>query len=300
MNGRITISDLIEAKRQGRKIAAVSCYDFTTAKLISQTDVQMILAGDSAAELVLGFDSTLPATMDFMVTITAAVRRGAPNVFLVADMPFLSCQVGTFDAIKNAGRFVSQAGAQMVKIEANRANLGAIKAVSNADIAVMGHIGIRPQSISKTGRFKAEGTTADRAVELLNFAEQVVDHGAGALLIEGTAAEVAGLITSRCEVPVISCGAGPNCDGQILIAPDILGLTKGPSPKFAKSFDNLAERTIEAFSAYAKDVHDGAFPDSGHSYHMKSGQLEQLQELLGGEHKSEQLPANTPIHSERV
>lgn len=295
MNGRITIADLIEAKRHGRKVASVSCYDYTTAKLISQTDVQIILVGDSAAEVVLGFDSTLPATMDFMVTITAAVRRGAPNVFLVADMPFLSCQVGKTEAVKNAGRFMSQAGAQMVKIEANAAHLDVIKAVSDAGVAVMGHIGIRPQSISKIGRFKAEGTTARMALEILNLAEQMIDHGAGALLIEGTAAEVAELITSRCDVPVISCGAGPYCDGQILIAHDILGLTQGPSPKFAKSFDNLAERTIEAFNAYAKQVQDGTFPDSGHSYHMKPGQLEQLQELLGGKTKNEELQVNTPL-----
>ena len=295
MNGRITITDLMEAKRHGRKIAAVSCYDYTTAKLISQTDVQMILAGDSAAEVVLGFDSTLPATMDFMVTITAAVRRGAPNVFLVADMPFLSCQVGKTEAVKNAGRFMSQAGAQMVKIEANCADLDVIKAVSDAGIAVMGHIGIRPQSISKTGRFKAEGTTARKAVEMLTLAEQMIDSGAGALLIEGTAAEVAELITRRCDVPVISCGAGPHCDGQILIVHDILGLTQGPSPKFAKNFDNLAERTIEAFNAYAKEIHEGTFPDREHSYHMKPGQLDQLQELLGGKSRSEELHVNTPL-----
>jgi 3-methyl-2-oxobutanoate hydroxymethyltransferase len=296
MNGRITITDLVEAKRNGRKIAAVSCYDYTTAKLISQTDVQMILAGDSAAEVVLGFDSTLPATMDFMVTITAAVRRGAPNVFLVADMPFLSCQVGTTEAVKNAGRFMSQAGAQMVKIEANCADLDVIKAVSNAGIAVMGHIGIRPQSVSKIGRFKAEGTTVRRAVEMLNLAEQMIDHGAGALLIEGTAAEVAELITNRCDVPVISCGAGPHCDGQILIGHDILGLTQGPSPKFAKSFGHLAERTIEAFSAYAKEIHEGTFPDSKYSYHMKPGQLDQLHELLGDKSKGEERPVNAHLY----
>jgi len=295
MKDRITITDLMEAKRHGRKIAAVSCYDYTTAKLVSQTDVQMILAGDSAAEVVLGFDSTLPATMDFMVTITAAVRRGAPNVFLVADMPFLSCQVGKTEAVKNAGRFMSQAGAQMVKIEANCADLDVIKAVSDAGIAVMGHIGIRPQSISKIGRFKAEGTTARKAVEMLNLAEQMIDSGAGALLIEGTAAEVGELITRHCDVPVISCGAGSHCDGQILIAHDILGLTQGPSPKFAKSFGNLAERTIEAFNAYAKEIHEGTFPDSEHSYHMKPGQLDQLHELLGGKSKSEELHVNSPL-----
>ena len=240
----------------------------------------MILVGDSAAQVVLGFDSTLPATMDFMVAITAAVRRGAPNQFLVADMPFLSYQIGQAEALKNAGRFVSQAGAQMVKIEATSAYLNIIKAVSDAGIAVMAHIGIRPQSISKIGRFKAEATTAEMAAELISLAEQMISSGASSLLVEGTAAEVAQIITKRSEVPVISCGSGPGCDGQILIAPDILGLTQGPSPKFAKSYGNLAEDTVEAFNTYTKEVENHQFPDSEHSYHMKSGEFERLQELL--------------------
>lgn len=280
MDTSITIADLLTAKQQKQKIAAVSCYDYTTAKLVSQTQVQMILVGDSAAQVVLGFDSTLPAKMDFMAAITAAVRRGAPNVYLVADMPFLSYQVGIGEAVKNAGRFVAEAGAQMVKIEATGAHLDVVKAVSNAGIAVMAHIGIRPQSITKTGRFKAEATTAEMAAELASLAEQMVNSGAGMLLIEGTAAEVAQIITERCEVPVIGCGSGPGCDGQILIAPDILGLTQGPRPKFAKSYGNLAERTIEAFNAYSKEVQSGQYPDKEHSYHMKSGELERLQELL--------------------
>lgn len=280
MNTRITISELIQAKLQNHKISAISCYDYNTARLISQTGIQMILVGDSAAQAVLGFDTTLPATMDFMVTITAAVRRGAPNVFLVADMPFLTCQVGIVEAIKNAGRFVSEAGAQMVKIEATSPYLDVIKAISDAGIAVMAHIGIRPQSISKIGRFKAEATTAQMAAELISLAEQMINNGASSLLIEGTAAEVAKIITKRFEVPVISCGSGPDCDGQILIAPDILGLTQGPCPKFAKKYDNLAERTINAFKAYADEVEKGRFPDSEHSYHMKSGEFKKLQKLL--------------------
>ena len=280
MDTRNTIADLLAAKRQGQRIAAVSCYDYTTARLVSQTQVQMILVGDSAAQVMLGFDSTLPAKMDFMVEITAAVRRGAPNVFLVADMPFLSYQVTVADAITNAGRFVVEAGAQMVKIEATGAHLHVIKAVSNAGIAVMAHIGIRPQSISKTGRFKAEATTAEMAVELMSLAEQMVCSGADMLLIEGTAAEVTQIITERSEVPVIGIGAGSECDGQILIAPDILGLTQGSHPKFAKSYANLAERTIEAFNAYSQEVQSNQYPDNDHSYHMKPGELERLQELL--------------------
>ncbi len=280
METRITIADLLAAKRQGRKITAVSCYDYTTAKLVSQTDIQMILVGDSAAQVMLGFDSTLPATMDFMVAITAAVRRGAPNACLVADMPFMSYQVGVQEAVKNAGRFVVEAGAQMIKIEVSSAYLDVIKAVSDANMAVMAHIGIRPQCISKIGKFKAEGTTAEMAAELISLAEQMINAGAAALLIEGAAAEVAEIITGRCEVPVISCGSGPGCDGQILIAPDILGLGQGPSPKFAKNYGNMAEATIEVFKLYAKEVESGEFPDDEHSYHMKKGELERLKELL--------------------
>ena len=280
MDNRVTIAELLAAKREGRRFAAISCYDYGTARLVSQTDVQMILVGDSAAQLVLGFDSTLPATMDFMVAITAAVRRGAPNVFLVADMPFLSYQVGVAEAVKNAGRFLIEAGVQMVKIEATSAHLGAIRSVSDAGIAVMAHIGIRPQSISKTGRYKAEATTAEMAVGVISLAEQMVESGASMLLVEGTAAEVAEIITSRCEVPVVGIGAGPHCDGQILIAPDVLGLTQGPAPKFSKNYDNLAERSIKAFAAYSAEVANGQYPDATHSYHMKPGESERLQALL--------------------
>jgi 3-methyl-2-oxobutanoate hydroxymethyltransferase len=279
---KITVADLIQAKQQGTKIAAISCYDYTTAALIAQTPVQMILVGDSAAQLMLGFDSTLPAKMDFMVTITAAVRRGAPNLYLVADMPFLSYQIGLKEALINAGRFITEAGAQMVKIEADKAFLNLVNALSNAGIAVMAHIGIKPQSISKIGRFKAEATTAQMALELIALAEKMVQAGASALLLEGTAAEVSGIITKKSEVPVIGCGSGPECDGQILVAPDILGLSQAKPPKFAKSYDDLAQRTIDAVQKYAGEIEQGKFPDTEHSYHMKPGQLEKLNDMLKG------------------
>ncbi len=280
MNGRITIADLWRAKRDKRTVAAVACYDYTTARLIAQTSAEMILVGDSAAQLMLGHDSTLPATMDFMVTITAAVRRGAPEAYLVADMPFLSYHVSAAEAIRNAGRFLTEAGAQMVKIEATEAHLNTIRAVSNAGIAVMAHIGIRPQRISTVGRFRAEATTAEMAMELINLAEQMVGAGAAALLVEGTATEVAQVITERSEVPVISCGSGAGCDGQILIAPDILGLSGGQGPKFAKAYADLAGASVAAFRQYVDDVKAGAFPDASHSYHMKAGELQRLNDLL--------------------
>jgi 3-methyl-2-oxobutanoate hydroxymethyltransferase len=251
MDNRITITDLWQAKQERRRVVAVSCYDYTTARIVSQADVEIILVGDSAAQLILGFDSTLPATMDFMVTITAAVRRGAPNVYLIADMPFLSYHTSTADAVRNAGRFLAEAGAQMVKIEATAAHLDTIKAVTDAGIAVMAHIGIRPQRISTMGRFRAEATAAEMAIELIRLARRMVQAGAEALLIEGTAAEVAQLITEQSEVPVISCGSGSGCDGQILIAPDILGFSQGRLPKFTKAYDQLGVRAVEAMRAYS-------------------------------------------------
>ncbi len=281
MNSRITIADLLTAKQQRRPIAAVSCYDYTTARLVSQAAVDMILVGDSAAQLMLGFDSTLPATMDFLVAITAAVGRAAPNAYLVADMPFLSYHLSHAQAIRNAGRFVIEAGAQMVKIEATPAYLDTIKAVSEAGIPVMAHIGILPQRIVAMGRFHAEATTADRAADLIDLAQRMRSAGASALLIEGTAAEVAQIITARSDVPVISCGSGPGCDGQILVAPDILGLGAGHPPRFAKAYDDLSARFVEAFQKYAEDVKTGRFPDAEHSYHMKPGELERLEEQLG-------------------
>jgi len=284
VNKTITIADFMQAKQDGRRFAAVSCYDYTTARLVAAAAVEMILVGDSAAQVLLGHDSTLPATMDFMVTITAAVRRGAPNVFLVADMPFLSYQLGTKEAVKNAGRFVVEAGVQQVKIEANRPQLDIVKAVSNAGIAVMAHIGIRPQSITQLGRFKAEATTAEPAFDLINLADEMVRAGASTLLLEGAAREVAKIITQQAAVPVVSCGSGPDCDGQILIIPDILGLTEGPGPKFAKSYGQLAQASVDAVAKYAEEVKTGKFPDDEHSYHLKSGQFERLQKMLKQNH----------------
>jgi 3-methyl-2-oxobutanoate hydroxymethyltransferase len=276
----ITLSDLIEARRQDRKIVAVSCYDYTTARLVAGAGVDMILVGDSAAQVILGHESTLPATMDFMVTITAAVRRGAPDVCLAADMPFLSCTTGIYEAVKNAGRFVQQAGAQLIKIEASEAQLDVVKAVSDANMAVMAHIGIRPQTLARTGRLRAEGTTAQVALELIVLAEKMVRAGAAALLLEGVARHVAGIITQRLDVPVISCGSGPDCDGQILIISDILGLDAGPMPKFSKNYADLSPAVTDAVRTYATQIRDGVFPDDDHSYHLKPGHLEKLQQML--------------------
>jgi len=275
-----TISDLYEAKRLRRKIAAVSCYDYTTAGLMTDAGIHMVLVGDSAAQVMLGHDSTLPATMDYMVAITTAVRRGAPDALLVADMPFLSYALGVHEAVRNAGRFVQEAGAQMIKIESTPAQVDVIKAVSDADMAVMAHIGIRPQSVGKTGRLRAEGVVAPDALELILLAERMVEAGAGCLLLEGVAREAAAIITQRVDVPVISCGSGPDCDGQILIISDILGLTRGTLPKFSRKYADLADSIQDAVGRYATDVKESAFPDDEHCYHLKPGEIEILRQML--------------------
>ena len=223
MDKRTTILDLMERKKAGQKMAMVSCYDYTTARLAAQAGVDLILVGDSAAQVILGYDSTLPVTMDFMVMLTEAVRRACPNCCLVADMPFLSYHTCLSDAVRNAGRFVKEAGAQIIKIEVTSAHLDVISAVSDAGMAVMAHIGIRPQSVTKLGRLRAEGTTADLAFELVELSRAVVQAGAETVLLEGTAREVARIVTENCPVPVIGCGSGPECDGQVLIISDIIG-----------------------------------------------------------------------------
>ena len=240
----------------------------------------MIIVGDSAAQILLGYDSTLPATMDLMVALTAAVRRGAPNVCLVADMPFLSYQTTLADAIRNAGQFAREAGAQIIKIEVTAAHLDIIKAVSDAGMSVMAHIGIRPQSITKLGRLKAEGTTAELAYELIEQATAMVRAGANSLLLEGTAREVAKLVTENCPVPVISCGSGPDCDGQVLVLADILGLNGGPLPKFSQRFADLDAAVIKGVEDYAGQVQRGVFPDDSKCYHIKAGELEKLTRML--------------------
>ncbi len=280
MANRITMVDLVHLRQQGRKIVAISCYDYTTARLVAEAGVEMILVGDSAAQVLLGHDSTLPATMDLMVTLTEAVRRAAPQVCLVADMPFLSYHTGVGEAVRNAGRFVQQAGAQLIKIEATSAQLDVVKAVSDSGMGVMAHIGIRPQSITKLGRLKAEGTTAELAYDLISLAEKMVRAGASALLIEGTAREVADIITRQSPVPVISCGSGPDCDGQILIVTDLLGLGDGPMPKFSARYAELGPQVVEAMGRYAEDVRAGRFPDDDHCYHVKPGQMERLEHML--------------------
>ena len=280
MTGKVTVANLLDAKQQGRKVVAVSCYDYTTARLVAQTDVEMILVGDSAAQVILGHDSTLPATMDFMVAITAAVRRAAPNVCLVADMPFLSYQLGIAEAVKNAGRFAVECGAQMIKIEASSAYLDVIKAVSDAGMAVMAHIGIRPQSICRIGRFKAEASNAEMAAELIALAAANGQRRRNRLaprrrVCRGRQNYYRAKRSACNQLRLRSPLRWPDTHRT-----DILGLTQGHQPKFAKSFANLGDATIAAFAEYANQVRAGKYPDTEHCYRMKDGELDRLREML--------------------
>lgn len=271
------VPDLAEARKKRKKIVVISCYDYVSSKLCCQAGVDVMLVGDSCGQWVLGHESTLDVTMDFMVAITGGVRRGSPGKFLIADMPFAAYNGGAGDAVKNAGRFVSEAGASMVKIEATESQLDIIKAVSGASIAVMAHIGVRPQS----GDLKAVGAGVESAGGLIELAGKMIEAGASALLLEGITREVGKIITEKSSVPVISCGSGPDCDGQVLILPDVLGLLEGGGPKFAKSFANLSSQVVETVESYAEQVRSSAFPDDGHCYHVKKSELAEIEKLGG-------------------
>jgi 3-methyl-2-oxobutanoate hydroxymethyltransferase len=274
---KVTVSTLCRAKAEGRKFSAVSCYDYTSAKLVASAGVEVLLVGDSAAQFMLGFDSTLPAATDFMTVITAAVKRAAPDHLIVADLPYESCKAGTERIIRDSQRFIKESYADVVKIETSPEGFDEVKAVIDAGIAVMPHLGIRPQ----TGRYKAEATTAETAAELIEIAGRIYNAGASMLLLEGTAREIAKIITQRLPIPVIGCGSGPDCDGQVLVLPDILNLTRGPVPKFSKSFADIGKASIDAVALYDRQVKQGLYPDDAHSYHMKAGEYEKLERLIG-------------------
>jgi 3-methyl-2-oxobutanoate hydroxymethyltransferase len=269
---KVTINTLRQAKQHGQKFSVVSCYDYTSAVLSAAGGVDVLLAGDSASQFMLGFTNTVDVSIDFMIAITAAVRRASADLLLVADMPYQGCSKGRDATVKNAKRFVDECGADIVKIEAAESDFDTIKAIIDLGIAVMPHLGIRPQ----TGKYKAEGTTAEVGAKIIELAEKSVKVGAQMLLLEGTAREVAKIITQKVSVPVISCGSGPDCDGQVLVLPDILNLKEGPVPKFSKSFGNVGRAAIDAIALYNSQIKQCVFPDDEHSYHMKAGEYEKL------------------------
>jgi 3-methyl-2-oxobutanoate hydroxymethyltransferase len=242
----------------------------------------MLLVGDSLGMVVLGYQGTLPVTMDIMVTHCQAVRRGAPNTFIVGDMPFMSYQKSVEDAIENAGRLHKEADVDCIKLEGGRRITPQIRGIVDSGMLVMGHIGLTPQSSSQLGGFKAQANTAEGAMALLEDAKAVEEAGAFSLLVEAVPPEVGKLITETLSIPVLSIGAGPHCDGQLLIVGDMLGQFEAFTPKFVKKYASLAETVRNAFKAYVDDVRSRRFPEPEHCYRMRRGEAEKLNDMLEG------------------
>ena len=275
-----TVLDFREMKRKGDKITFLTAYDFPMASFCEKAGMDMILVGDSAAMVVHGLPGTVPITMDQMIQHSQAVRRGAPATFVIGDMPFLSYQVSREGAIENAGRFFKEAGVDAIKLEGGRRVIKQIEGIVESGMSVMGHIGLTPQSSGQLGGFRAQGRTADAAMELIKDALAVEATGAFALLVEAVPPEVGRIITDRLSIPVLSIGAGMYTDGQLLIIGDMLGYFEAFTPKFVKKYANLAEIIEKAMREFGEDVKSNKFPEEKHCYRMLDGEYEKLQALL--------------------
>jgi len=274
---KVRVNHLARMKQGGRKIAALTAYDFLTAQLLDRAGIDLILVGDSLANVVLGYPTTVPVTVDEMLHHAKAVVRGVSRALIVADMPFLSYQTGIDDAVRNAGRFLKEGGVEAVKLEGAGPALEVVERLVQVGIPVMGHLGYTPQSVHRFGSNVVQGKTAAKADELLDDAIALEGAGVFGMVLECLPAEVARLITERLTVPTIGIGAGPFCDGQILVFHDLVGLTPSP-PRFAKQYAALARIIEDAAAAYLRDVRDGRFPAAEHCYQMSEDELRALRQ----------------------
>jgi len=263
-----TILDLQAMKAKGEKLTWMTAYDFPMASFAEQAGIDMILVGDSMGMVVMGYEDTIPVTMDDCISHCKAVRRGAKNTMIIGDMPFMSYQVSDESAVINAGRFLKESGVDAVKLEGGRRMCTRIKAIAEAGILVCGHIGLTPQSSGVLGGFKAQGRTVKSARELIADAIAIQEAGAQFLLLEAVPPELTEFITSKLTIPVYSIGAGVPCDGQLIICGDMLGMFQAFTPKFVKKYANIAEVTINAIKEYCEDVRTVKFPEDKHVYHI--------------------------------
>jgi 3-methyl-2-oxobutanoate hydroxymethyltransferase len=270
---KLAITELAEMKRQGAKIAMVTAYDAAGARLAEAAGMDVVLVGDSAAMVVLGHDSTVPVTMDEMLLMTRAVASAVQRPLVVGDMPFGSYQVSDTDAVRNAVRFVKEGRADTVKLEGAGRMLPRVRAIVESGIPVMGHLGLTPQSATALGGYKAQGRTAARARRMLADALALQEAGCYSLVLEAVPTPVAARITEALTIPTIGIGAGPQCDGQVLVYHDLLGLTEGHTARFVKRYADLATVIREALAAYAADVRSGAYPEERHTYGMPADEL---------------------------
>ena len=278
--GKLPLTELAEMKRRGDRIVMVTAYDAPGARFADAAGVDLVLVGDSAAMVVLGHDSTVPATMDEMVVLTRAVTRGARRPLVVADMPFGSFQVSDEHALENAIRFLKEASADAVKLEGAGPMLSRVRALVGAGIPVMGHIGLTPQSATMLGGFKAQGRTAAKALQLVEDALALEAAGCFALVLEAVPSPVATRITEALTIPTIGIGAGAGCDGQVLVYHDLLGLYEARAPRFVKRYASLADEIRKALQTYAEDVRAGRFPEEQHGYAMPEEELEAFRSHL--------------------
>ncbi len=273
MNGKgLSILDLQKKKEVGEPISMLTAYDFPSAQLVDAAEIDMILVGDSLGMVVLGYDSTVPVTMDEMLHHCRAVARGANRAFLVGDMPFMSYQAEITEAVRNAGRFLKEGNMDAVKLEGGREVTATITAIVDAGIPVQGHSGLTPQSISKLGGYRVQGKTASSAAKLLDDALALQDAGCFSIVLEAVPAVVASRISARLDIPTIGIGAGAGCDGQVLVYHDVLGLYDIKLPRFVKQYANLRQTIIDAFSSYNLDVKSRQFPEEKHTYAMQPGE----------------------------
>jgi 3-methyl-2-oxobutanoate hydroxymethyltransferase len=280
---RKSLLDLYEMKAKGEKIAWLTSYDYPTAQFAQAAGMEMILVGDSLGMCVYGYSGTVPVTMEQCLVHSEAVRRGAPDVYVLGDMPFLSYQTSDTDAVYNAGMFLKRADVDAVKLEGGVRIVSRIKAISDAGITVCGHIGLTPQSSGQLGGHKAQGRTADAAKLTLDDAVAVERAGAKLLLVEAIPPEVTEAIHKTLSIPVLSIGGGLPCDGQLLIVSDLIGQFQAFTPKFVKKYANVAEVITKAMKEYVKDVKAGQFPKEEHTYKMLPGEHEKFKKLIGAD-----------------
>ena len=278
---KITISTLRAFKRERRKFSMITCYDFATAKLMEEAEIASLLVGDTYAEVCLGHSTTLPVSLDHMVTLAEAVRRGAPTAYLVGDMPYLTYQISPEEAIRNAGKFMATAGCDCVKVEVDRRLLKTVKAMAAATIPVMAHLGLKPQSIQSVGGYRIQGKQAVEALRIVEDARMMEEAGAIALLLEAVPTAVAAIVSESTDLPVIGIVSGPRCDGQVVVLHDMVGYGGGHPPRSVKQYARLRDELVRAFTAYSKEVVEGAFPTEAQSVAMAPEQLDELRRALG-------------------
>ncbi|WP_423494533.1 3-methyl-2-oxobutanoate hydroxymethyltransferase [Microbacterium esteraromaticum] len=277
---RVTLADLAAKKRAGEPIVMVTAYDHPGAQIAEAAGVDLVLVGDSAAMTVLGYDSTVPITVDEMLVLTRAVRRGLDAPLLVGDLPFGSYEASDALALATAQRFVKEAGVDLVKIERGGASVARARALVDAGIPVVGHVGLTPQSVAALGGYRAQGRTAEAAIAVIDDAIALQNAGCSLLVVEAVPAPVTAAIVDRVDIPVIGIGAGASADGQVLVFHDLLGIYDGPAARFVKRYAHLRDAAIDGVAAYAREVRSGAYPAPEHGYAMADAEEQRLRELL--------------------